>query len=255
MKDSIIKRNKIYLISSIIALIVIWQIAAIIVNKEIIIPTPVQTFKVLMEIVSAPQFLTAVAHTLWRVCIAFVMTIVFALGLGLLSSFIPPLYHVLRPLVILFRSVPTMAVILLALIWLRSEKAPILVAFLVTFPILYQNVVSGILDVDQKLIEMAQSFHVSTRDMISGIYLPSIRQYLFAGISTALGLAVKVVIAAEVLSQPRLCVGTEFQIHKIQLNTAGVFAWAFIAVALSGGLDALIRFVFSRFEYGNRGKG
>ncbi len=249
MKDSIIKGNKIYLIGSIISLIVIWQLAAIIVNKEIIIPTPMQTLNALIEIVSSPHFLTAIAHTLKRVAIAFGFTVALALVLGLVSSFVPALYYVFRPLVVLCKSVPTMAVILLAIIWLRSEKAPVLVAFLVTFPIIYQNVVAGILDVDQKLIEMARSFCVSRRKMIFDIYLPSIRQYLFAGISTALGLTVKVVIAAEVLSQPSKCVGTEFQIYKMQLNTAGVFGWSLIAIVLSAGLDSLVRLFFRKFEY------
>ncbi len=139
MKHFTIKENKKYVIASIAMMLVIWQIVAMVVNKEIIVPSPLQTMKVFIEIILAPQFLTAVAHTLWRVMLAFMITIVLALSLGLLSGLIPTLYYVLQPFVLLFRSVPTMAVILLALIWLRSEKAPVLVSLLVTFPILYQK--------------------------------------------------------------------------------------------------------------------
>ncbi len=143
-----------------------------------------------------------------------------------------------------------MAVILLALIWLRSEKAPILVAFLVTFPILYQNVVQGIRQVDLKLIEMVNLYGVNKWKILKDLYLPSIRSYLLAGMSTAMGLTIKIVIAAEVLSQPYLSIGTSFQLEKAHLNTAGVFAWSFIAIVLASIFDWIIEGI----RYWNKGE-
>lgn len=167
----------------------------------------------------------------------FSITTILALVLGVLSGLKPSIRYALKPIVTLFKAVPTMAVILLALIWLKSERAPTLVAFLVTFPILYQNVVEGLLQMDVRLIEMAQIYNIGQLKMIKDIYLPSLKNYLLAGISSALGLTVKIVIAAEVLSQPYMSIGTNFQMEKVNLNTAGVFAWSLFCVLLVAILD------------------
>lgn len=252
MRDSITKankrrqellkknKNKLYSALSVIVLLVLWKGAALLVDKSVIVPSPEETVSALWAILSDPEFFIAVGHTMKRVVIGFSITLFCALSLGFCAGFFPPLYHLFHPVVTVFRSVPTMAVILLALIWLQSEKAPILVAFLVTFPILYQNVLWGIRNVDQKLIEMAYIYKVSKVKVIWDIYMPSIRTYLLAGISTALGLTVKIVIAAEVLSQPAVSIGTGFQMEKAQLNTAGVFAWSVVAIVLAGCLDWIV---------------
>jgi len=49
-----------YLIISILALIVLWQIVALILAKPIIMPTPLETFRAFLEIVSTEWFFIAV---------------------------------------------------------------------------------------------------------------------------------------------------------------------------------------------------
>lgn len=54
------------------------------------------------------------------------------------------------------RAVPVLAIILLAVMWLESNKVPVFVAFLMAFPIFEQNIQQGIRQTDSKLIEVAQ---------------------------------------------------------------------------------------------------
>jgi NitT/TauT family transport system permease protein len=58
--------------------------------------------------------------------------------------------------------------------------------------------------------------------------------------AVALGLNVKVMIAAEVLSQPARGIGTMFQIERARLNTPGVFAWCAIVVGIAATLDSIL---------------
>ena len=54
--------------------------------------------------------------------------------------------------------------------------------------------------------------------------------FLIAAISTSFGIGWKVVIAAEVLSQPKYAIGTSLQNSKLYLNIDEVFAWTIIAI-------------------------
>lgn len=245
MRTSTIKNssgeNKKYILISIGILIILWKIISLWIGKAIILPSPEETIIALVRIIKTPLFIASVYSTLKRIIIGFSFTLFLSIVLGVMSGFYKPVYYLLKPVVTVFKAIPTMAVILLAIIWLESEIAPILVGFLVAFPLLYENVVQGIFSIDIRLVEMARIYKLSTVKTIREIYLPSIKSYLLAGISTALGLTVKVIIAAEVLSQPRISIGTSFQIEKANLNTAGVFAWAVVAIVMAGTFDAIIK--------------
>lgn len=145
------------------------------------------------------------------------------------------------PFITLIKAIPTMAIILLAIIWLKSNAAPVLVVFLISFPVLYWSWKTGMEETDRKFLEMAAVFRVSFSRRLWEIYLPTTRPYVWAGVSSALGLGFKVCIGAEVLCQPRYGIGSAFQIEKANLNTAGVFAWAIICVALVGILDLAVK--------------
>ncbi|MGV8146551.1 MAG: ABC transporter permease [Alkaliphilus sp.] len=232
-----------YLLLSIALLMTLWYVVAVVVAKPIIIPTPIETLRAFIEIVRTEWFIIAVYSTVKRVLLAFSVTLISAITLGMVAGFYMPFNYLFKPIITVFKAVPTMAVIILAIIWLDSELAPILVSFLVTFPLIYQNVVHGIQNIDPHVIDMAKVYKVSKSKMIKDIFLPSIKSYLMAGISTAVGLNVRIIIAAEVLSQPEISIGTAFQIERANLNTAGVFAWSIIAIMIVGLFELSIKFL------------
>jgi NitT/TauT family transport system permease protein len=235
------KNEKVYLTISIIISIALWKVISMVVGKAIIIPSPEKTVLELVKIIKNPDFLIVVFHTMKRIIVGFSITLILAVILGVLSGLYKPVYYLLKPIVTTFKAVPTMAVIIVAIIWLSSEKAPMLVGALIAFPLLYQNVVQGIINTDENLVEMSVMFEFGKIKTIKNIYIPSIKPYLFAAISTASGLNVKIVIAAEVLSQPYASIGTCFQMERANLNTAGVFAWAIVAIVIVIFFDCIVK--------------
>ncbi len=63
--------------------------------------------------------------------------------------------------------------------------------------------------------------------------------FVISAFSIALGLTWKVIIAAEVLSQPPFGIGTQLQEARVELETARVFAWTAVAVILAGLSDGV----------------
>lgn len=240
MKISI-SQNRLYTVISIVFIIALWKFISIWVDNSIMIPSPKSTVMEFIKIIRSQNFIIIVLSTLVRVMIGFLISFISALTLGLLSGFFKPVYYLLKPLIVIQKSIPTMAIILLAIIWLKSEKAPILVGILIIFPIIYATVIQGIKSVDIKLIEMAKVYKLSKMTVMKDIYIPSIRSSLISVASATIGLNLKVIIAAEVLSQPSVSIGTSFQIEKANLNTAGVFAWALVSIIIAGGFDLAIK--------------
>lgn len=245
MKDCICKSKR-YISVSIIFLIVLWGVVSKVVNNEVIIPSIKSTVISLFAIVKDKSFIIIMISTILRSLISFLISFIIALLFGVISSASKIFYNFMIPLVSFLKSVPTMAIIILALIWLSNDSAPILIGFIVVFPILYESVLAGITNVDFKLLDMARLYKVKKGTVIKNIYLPSILMSVNGVISSASGLNFKVVIAGEVLGQPKYSIGSSLQLEKMYLNTSGVFAWIIIIVLLVGVLEKLIKFLFSK---------
>lgn len=236
-------RSKSLTILSIAALVAIWALSAGLWGQDILLPSPVATAARLAGILEDPAAWLALWMTVVRTLFGFGLALVTALVLGMLAGFFRPAYYFLQPAVTVIKAMPTISIILLALLWLGQAQTPILVGFLIVFPILYSSVVEGIRGVDQQLLEMARVYRVKPLTVVSDVYLPAIMSYLAAGMRAALGLNLKVIIAAEVLSQTPTSVGGRMVLRKFYLDTAGVFAWTVVAVITAAVLELTLRLI------------
>jgi NitT/TauT family transport system permease protein len=128
---------------------------------------------------------------------------------------------------------PTIALILILLLTVGSAMLPIVVSFLVVFPLCYQNMHTAVSEIDKKLILMAKVFKVPAARQISGIYLPAMLPYIFSSVIAGFGLNIKVVISAEVMGLPSMSIGYLILSAKQGFNFGLSFAWLVIAVVVS----------------------
>lgn len=68
--------------------------------------------------------------------------------------------------------------IILALVWLRSDKVPVLTGFLMVLPIVYANLMEGIASTDPQLLEMARLYRFGALRTLLHVYVPSARPRL-----------------------------------------------------------------------------
>lgn len=242
-------KNKRIVFLSVIIIIGIWAVISRIINKEVIIPSPINVLVSLIDLIKSKYFIKIVLETLTRSFISFLISVLSAILFGVLSGLMKSFYNIMLPIVALLKSVPTMAIVILALIWLDSEKAPILIGVILVFPVLYDSVVNGMHSVDNKLIQMAELYSVRKRYIIKDIYMPTVFAFLSSTMGAALGLTLKAIIAGEVLGQPKYSIGGSMQLEKMYLNTSGVFAWIIIVVALTSIFEQTIKVLMSnRFK-------
>lgn len=82
------------------------------------------------------------------------------------------------------------------------------------------------------------------------IYIPSVLPYFASGCATALGLAWKAGVAAEVLCLPALAIGTKLYRAKITMETPDLFAWTVTVVVLSFVLERAVGALLRRMGGG-----
>ncbi|MFW6328755.1 MAG: ABC transporter permease [Alkalispirochaetaceae bacterium] len=223
------------------AVLLLLQLGAALVGAELILPTPGQTLSELLLIVSTERFVEELLATVARGLLALLLILLGALPLGLLSGHYPAAESVLTVPVAIIRSTPVISVILLALIWFPSGGVPIFVALLMGFPLLFENIAAGMRSVARGYLEMSRTFCLSPSARLIHLYLPAIGGYLGSGLRATSGIVWKVVVAAEVLSQPGFGIGSRLQESRIFLETAAVFGWTALLILVSLLSDRLLK--------------
>lgn len=242
-----------YKVLGVITIIIIWTISHIIIKNSIILPSPIETIIAFKNIITSPNFTRTIFTTLSRIIISFLVGLMISLVFGIISALNQWFDDLISPVISLFKTVPTMAIVILALIWLTNKRAPILLAIIMVFPILYEAVIKGIKNIDKNILNMTYVYQVKTIDTIRYIYIPSVLNNIIAIFPSTIGLCLKLVIGGEVLGQPPNSIGTSLQTEKMYLNTAGVLAWIVILIGLSLIIDMMAKIIISSIRIIRKG--
>ncbi len=230
-------------------LLSIWKLASLGIGKDIILPAPDKVLLTFVRLCLAPRFLGALAFTAIRGLAAFFISMAIGSALGFFTAMSPRFARLVSPLMAIIRATPVLAIILIALIWFPDDIVPVFSAVLMAFPVVLSDVAGGVRCVDRNLVSMAVSFRVSKADILWKIRFPSALPHIVAAARNSLGLAWKVVIAGEILSQPKLALGTGMQTARLNLETIEVFAWAAAGIVLCSVSDAIFALAARKLKW------
>ena len=228
--------------------IILWHFLSLR-RKTLIFPSQYEMLFSLVSIIRSSSFIHVIGNTVKTVFLSFAMALVPALVLGILGKLVPVIYMVMDHISAIARSIPTVAIILMALLLLPVSLTPLVICFFVVFPVLYTNIAEGLVSVDGRLLEMAKSYRIKKRKIITDIYIPSLRTFLIAGTRSALGLSFKIIVTAEVFNFVNSnTIGAQMYMHKIQIDLAGIIAWTIVVVIISLLFDFILIKLFERSE-------
>lgn len=218
---------------SIAVALLLWQAAAMAMDQPLLLVSPLQVLLRLTELVREPAFFSTLFNSLLRIWLGFTLGFVIAVLLAIPAARFRWVEILLWPYTMTIKSIPVTSFIILALIWLGVDKLSVFISFLIVFPVIYASVVNGIRATDPSLLEMAGLFKVPFRRQLLCIYLPALRPHLTGACATAMGLAWKAGVAAEVIGIPVHTIGEKLYEAKIYLSSADLFAWTFCIVLLA----------------------
>ena len=211
----------------------VWQGLALWVGQSLLLPGPWEVLCRLWELAGTGDFWTTCLVSLGRVFLGGALGAVLGVTVAALSAWKAPLGWALDPLMKVVRATPVASVILLIWLWWSASWVPVVIAALMSAPVVWGATAQGIADTDPKLLEMARAYRFGGAKTLKLVYIPSVRGAVASGCRTALGLAWKAGVAAEVLSRPRLALGARIYSAKTYLETPDLFAWTAAVVVLS----------------------
>lgn len=210
-------------------------------NSEIVAPSPNLIFKEFVALFKTKNFIKSAFLTLWRSTYSFLIAFLVALIFAVLANKSEIVERLFYPVTVIFRAMPTMAIILLCLIWLKASKSPSAISFIVVFPMLYSAILSSLRAQDKKLLEMAKVYGVSGATVLFKLVFPQVLSALVPQLISTFSFNIKLVIAGEAMAYTKLSIGVMMSSASSAFETARLLALATVAIILSFLVEFLLK--------------
>lgn len=221
--------------------LVTWQLAAMAVGQELLLPTPLSVAARLWSLLGKGVFWHHVGASLLRVAVGFTAGLFAGAALAVATSCSAVCRTLAAPVLRILRTAPVASFIILFMVWFKSAVLPVAIVFAMVTPLVWENVAKGIAETDKNLLEMARVYRFGFFKTLWRVRLPSVRPYLLSACTTGLGFAWKSGVAAEVLCLPQFAVGTALKEAKSDIETPEVLAWTVTVVLLSVAMEWLLK--------------
>ena len=160
----------------------------------------------------------------------------------------------LWPFLVTIKTVPVASFVVICLIWLSAENLSVFISFLIVLPVVYGNVLEGLKSEDKLMLEIGTVFKMPPLRKVLYIHLPQLKPFLMSACATALGMAWKAGVAAEIIGTPDGSIGKQLFYSKIYLDTDDLLCWTVIIVIVSVLFEKLfmlgLRALYVRLERG-----
>lgn len=243
------KNKRIYKsILVVIVIILVWYlISKAGIFSSFVFPSPIKVFNTFISMLKSGELLRNSFASLYRVLLGFIISFVLAFVLGILTCLYPKAEPYYEPILEFLRHVPPMSLIPLLILWSGiGETSKIIVIVLTSFFPIFMNTRSGLINADEKLIEVGKMLNMSKTKIFFSIRLPYALPNILIGARIGLGYSLRAIIGAEMIAAAS---GLGYMILDAQsLSRIDKVIVGIIMIGILGLLiDSLFNYVIKKF--------
>lgn len=179
-----------------VVLLIVWQVAAMIVNLSIL-PPPLEVLRVFFRELRGDMWIHFVV-SLWRVTAGMVLSVLVAVPAGLAIGGSTTLNRIVSPFIYLLYPIPKVVLVPVVILFLGiGDVAKIAILFLILFfqiLVLVRDQASGIAP---QLIQSLRSLGAGRRALFRFVYLPASLPAILTALRQSIGTAVAVLYITE----------------------------------------------------------
>jgi NitT/TauT family transport system permease protein len=232
-------------------IIIGWEIIAILLNNEFILPKLESVFAVLLsptaDILGYGNLISNAFTSLERVILGFLIAAGLAIPLGISMARSAYMHDFFDSTMQLLRPIPPLAWVPLALAWFKIGLASMvfIIALGAFFPILL-NTLDGVKSVKRNWIESAEILGANHRQVMLKVVLPGAAPTIWTGLRVGFGIAWMCVVAAEMMPGTNSGLGyliiSSYNWGQVQVIIAGMIVIGLIGI----GFDYLFKVIDRR---------
>ena len=212
-----------------VAIIALWGIGSL-KYDEYFLPSPKETIDSMKELIKDGTLWSDIVASVGRVIKGWLLSIIFAVPMGLIVGNFRPVRWLVEPILSFFRFVPAIALATLFLMFYASF-----------FP-MFVNTIAGVASTDKQLVEAASCMGAKKARVFFTVVVPSAVSNIYTGIRLGLSSAIICVVAAEML------VGSDglgylINSSKLYYKTSWAFAGIVTLAVIGFAADRILQFI------------
>jgi len=235
-----------YALSGFAIVFIVWMIIHYLrIYNPIIFPSPFKIVEGFFGSLMDSFFLKNLGSTLMRVIIAFVISTVVGISVGLIAGYYKAFHLTTEQLIDFIRSIPSVAMFPLFILLLgMNDASRIAAAVLLASTIILISTREGVMHSCKLRNELSKVYKLGTRKMVLKVILPEASPYIFTGLKVSISFCVIVIIATEML------VGSDMGLGQLLVNSQYEFDIVFMYVILTtlGTVGFVLNLMFKSFE-------
>jgi NitT/TauT family transport system permease protein len=218
-------------LTSLLAFVTLWQIAAWFLQSPTLPSPAVVCLRIYEEVISwaLPRHL---GITLGRVVISFALAMLIGTIIGIAMGRSRQLDLLFDGWLILGLNIPALVTIILCYVWFGlSDATAILAVAINKIPTVVVTVREGARAVDRELLQVAKAYRLSFWTTLTRVFLPQLYPYFMVGARSGLSLIWKIVLVVELLGRSD---GIGFQLNMFfqMFDITGILAYTLVFAAI-----------------------
>jgi len=223
------------MISMFVFVLLIWHFGVVLLGiKEFILPTPWAAVKTLFE----PKYRWSFNFlaTFYEVVGGFILSAVVGVVLGVAIVWSEWLKRTILPFLVFVNTLPKIAVAPLFLVWFGYGILPnILIVILISFFPMVINTATGLVAVEEDLLDLVSYLHATKWQKLRLIQLPNSLPYVFSGLKITSTTAVVGAIVGEFIASDK-GLGAVIISSQTTLSTPAIFGSLILITVIGMGL-------------------
>lgn len=226
------KNYNILLLLGIFAIFIIWFISSLIINNSLVLPSIKDVLLSLKDILLSCTTYLILLKTFLKLILVMVASLLIALTLALLSSKTKGFESFIKPIMVLFKTIPVIAIIIFLLISFGRDLSPYIMTSLVVIPLIYEGLLTSIKSINKELLDDLKTLSNTNWLVIKNFYIPLIMNFVLMTITQSFGMGLKVMIMGEFIAQPNGTIGYILQLERSYLNSAAILSWSILLIII-----------------------
>ena len=149
----------------------------------------------------------------------------------------------LRPLMILLRSVPMIVMTVIIMVLTKYDRVPLIASTLMLIPLISEATSEGLRRIEPEMIDVYRMNSGFNGRVLFRVYLPLMAGYLKQAYVNAVGMGIKLAVTTEYLVQARDSLGKAVYSSAYFNEYAEIYAYALIMILLALAVSAAPKWI------------
>lgn len=201
-------------------------------NDRLVFPDVADILRAFFRLLGEEKTWQKIGVTMLHLVQAVAVSSLLGILTGLAQGASPFVRTLLRPLMIMLRSIPMIVIVVVIMVLTRYEQVPLIATSLFLLPMISEATCEGFRRIEPELIDVYRMNSCFNFQVLTHVHLPLMAGYLRQAYVNAVGMGLKMVVSTEYLVQTRNSLGKAVHSSAYFNEYQDIYAYALIMIML-----------------------